>query len=520
MPSYMDENKRSLSAKVIRNTIFGIFRALIVFPVPFILTPIILKKIGVNGYGVWAVFLAISSMTSLADLGLVGTLSKFVAEYYAQRDFLALNRLINTGVTMFGALSLGLVSLLWIGSLGLVRALFRASPLQDSSLVTLFHYFLITIGANIFILLFASVTTGLQRMDLTGIISGSNTLASALLGGYLLLRGWGLQGLIYGNICVAVLTALIYPIVVKRLLPQIVINPLRFDFHEAKKMFGFSLRLYFTSAAVAVHNQLEKILLARFVGVVPAGWYDIAGESALKIRSGISLLLGPVMPAASELHALNDSARLKELHYRAHKYLAFVGIPIVTYIAASSSQFVTLWLGPSLRMIALPLSVLLVVNFLNLTTGPGFLIFAGSGRLGPGVRSALLGIVMNVILSLGLIYRFGYAGAVLGTSISLIAGSGYFLYLFHRETGYSAGRLFCDSYLKPLVCSLCLVGILLVARMGRNLSWIGLVAQGLIFGMVYVVVLLCVRFFDQYDWSKIGSLLPAIRRAREIIGVA
>src|SRR5258707_6506447 len=91
-------NRDSLSAKMVRIVAASGLRSVLVAPVPFIMTPIILRKIGTAGYGTWAVFLAISGLTSLADLGMVGTLGKHVAEYHARKDFEALNRLLSTGL--------------------------------------------------------------------------------------------------------------------------------------------------------------------------------------------------------------------------------------------------------------------------------------------------------------------------------------------------------------------------------------------------------------------------------------
>jgi len=512
--------QRPLSAKIIRNVLFGGLRLLLIAPIPLILTPLILGRIGVKGYGTWAIFLAISNMTSLADLGLVGTVSKYVAEYHSRRDFPALDRLLNTGFALFGLLSIVLALLLWIGSSFIVPLVFRDSAVELPELVALFRFFLIVIVANVMTLLFSSVSSGLQRLDLTNMMSTFNILFAAVLGGFLVFRGWGLRGLIYGQICSTVLTALIYLVIVRRLLPQILFNPLRVDVTEARKIFSFSLQLYLTQAAVAVHNQIEKIFLALFIGVGAAGLYDIASDLALKIRGVIGLLLGPVLPAASELSALRDEYRLKELYYRVHKYLAFVGVPIVCYVAAISTRFVDLWIGPNLRIVALPLSVLLVVNFLNLATGPGFLIFAGTGYLRPGMLSALLGIILNFVVSLVLIYRFGLAGAVVGTAISLLVASAFFMYLFHRRTGYEVGRLLRESYVKPVICSLVLLGAWVAIRPEKDSSWAGLFAGGLAFGGVYVVTLLFSRFFDRFDWDKVENFVPLLRYARRIVPVA
>jgi O-antigen/teichoic acid export membrane protein len=520
LPVAVGPAQHGLAAKMIRSVMFGGLRYVLVAPIPFIMTPLILHKIGVAGYGTWAVFLAINGLTSLADLGLMGTVSKFVAEYHARRDFPGLTRLLSSGLSLFLLLDFVISMALWAASSRLAVIMFHGSTVPRTELVILLRCFLVVIAANILTQLFASVTTGLQRLDLTHMMSAANVVLSALLGAILLLRGWGLRGLVYGYIGSGILTIATYLVLVRRLLPQVVLNPFHLDTDEAKRMFAFSLRLYVTQAAVAVHNQVEKVFLALLVGVAPVGLYDIASDIALKVRGAIGLILSPVLPAASELNALGDETRKRELYYRAQKYLALFGVPVVCYIVAISNRFVELWIGRSMGMIAVPLSVLLIVNFFNLATGPGFLIFAGSGYLQPGVQSATLGIVLNVVLSLGLIYKFGFAGAVVGTAASLTLASAYFMFLFHEHTGYPVNRVLKEGYLKPIVGSIALLAVLLAIRPAKNLSWAGLVEVGVIFGALYSAVILFSGFLDEYDWSRVESLLPAARYLRRTNRIA
>ncbi len=509
-----------LSDKIVRNVMFGGLRSILIAPVPFLLTPLILHKIGAVGYGTWAVFMAINGMTSLADLGLVGTVSKFVAEHNANRDHVSLNRLLNTGLAVFVLLSTLLVGTLWAASSLVTRLFFRGSPGSAAELTTLFRYFLVVIAANILILLLSSVTTGLQRMDLTNMMSAFNTICAAVVGAILLLRGWGLRGLLYGQIGAVLLTLLGYLVLIKSLLPAIRWNPAIIEVGEARKIFGFSLRLYFTQAAVAVHNNIEKLLLASFVGVAAAGWYDIANDIALKIRGVIGLVLGPVMPAASELGAKKDERRLVELYFRAHKYLAFLGLPIVFFAALVSSRFVALWIGANFAAVAIPLGILVAVNFINLISGPGFLIFAGNGNLQPGMRSALLGIVLNVVLSFALILRFGFTGAVAGTAIALTVATFYFLYQFHSQKGYPVGRLLRDSYARPLFWSAMLFAGFRLLRSTFESSWKGLLLEWILFAGLYLFGMLFSQFFDRYDWAKIETALPVARYVRRMLPVA
>lgn len=499
---------------MIRNVLFGGLRYFVVTPIPFVMTPFILHKIGVAGYGTWAVFLALNGLTSLADLGLVGTLSKFVAEYYARRDFQALSRLLNSGFALFLLLDIVITGILWAVTPLLTGMLFHGSSVPKSELALLFRSFQIVIAANILNQLWGSVTGGLQRLDLLHVVGTANVIMNAGFAAFFLLKGEGLRGLIKGYVIAAIITTIANYVLVRKLLPETALNPFQFDRNEARKMFGYSLRLYFTQAAVAVHNQIEKFLLATLVSVAAVGWYDIASDVALKIRGVISLILSPVMAAASELDALADESRLQELYYRAHKYLAVVGVPAVFYVAAVSSRFVELWLGPNMKMIAWPLSVLLTVNFFNLASGPGFLILSGRGNLTPGMQSAVLGIVSNIVLSTVLIYKFGFAGAVMGTAGALILGAGFYIVVFHRITRYPLARVLREAYLKPVFCSALALAVLHIVHPTSSLSWFGLVVMGVAFGIVFVLTVLLSGFFDEYDWNRIERLLPIVTRAR------
>src|ERR1700730_4831077 len=161
---FCPEQEKPICAKIVRNVASGVLRILLVAPVPFLLTPLILHKVGTKGYGTWAVLVAISNLTSLADLGLLGTLSKYVSEYYTKRDFLSLNRLVGTGLALFGLLGVLVVSLLWVASPQLSVWLFRGSANEPAELLGLFHWLLILVGLNILTFPFSSVTSGLQRL--------------------------------------------------------------------------------------------------------------------------------------------------------------------------------------------------------------------------------------------------------------------------------------------------------------------------------------------------------------------
>jgi O-antigen/teichoic acid export membrane protein len=509
--------QKSVRAKLVRNVVFSGLRTALLWPVPFLLIPFTLGKVGTGGYGTWAVLLALINLTALADLGVGGTLTKQVAEHYANHDFEALSRLLNTALVLYLALAVVLITVLWFGSGHLLSWMFRGSGSSFRELLGLWRYALVIVGLNILTIPFYSVVTGLQRMDLSTVCGASYTLSGAALTVLLLLLGWGLLGLLWASLLSTLLTLVLLTWMVYRLLPQVALNPLNFRWTELKDILRFSLQLYVVQMTVVIQNQVEKLYLARFVGVVPVGWYTIASDVGTRLRRVPELLLSPVIAAASELDARGDERRVEELYHRLHKYLACVGIPLVLYVFAVSGRLVDLWLGSQFHVVALPLAALVWVNFLNLTTGPGSLILLGKGLLKPAVNATLIGLVLIVTLSFVLIYELGFSGAVLGILVAVVVATALFVYWFYRLTGYPFGRVIREAYWKPATCSLVPLAILMVIAPPGRLGWIGMCVHAAAFVILYFSGLLLTRFFDLFDLAQVESFLPFARVARRIM---
>jgi peptidoglycan biosynthesis protein MviN/MurJ (putative lipid II flippase) len=133
------------------------------------------------------------------------------------------------------------------------------------------------------------------------------------------------------------------------------------------------------------------------------------------------------------------------------------------------------------------------------------------------VYSAVLGIVLNLTLSLFLIRAYGFQGAIIGTSLSMVIASVFFLYMFHRETAGSYSNVIRSVYAKPILCSLLIVGLLWAVTRVAQPSWSRLAVEGLIFGATYLVLLLLVRFFDRFDLDILERFLPIPGIARRFI---
>jgi O-antigen/teichoic acid export membrane protein len=458
--------------------------------------------------------LSLNGLTALADLGVVGTLTKHVSEHYTHRDYLSLSRVINAGILMFSVIAIVCVLMVNMASGFLISVFFRQSSLPLPQLQHVIRLLSIAIALNLLAFPFASVISGLQRLDLTNLLWALSAIITAVAAAIFVALGKGIPGLVDAIVLTSGVLFLLNVILAWSLLPQLRIRPGLIRVADIKALSAFSLQVYIVQVTAAVYFHTEKLLLVHFAGPTPVGWYEIASDLALKIKNAPALLMTPLMPAAAELEARGDDARTSELYYRAHKYLAFIGIAMFTVVGLLAHRFIELWLGPGFSATARALVVLTGVQIANLAGGPALLMLVGRGTLGPAVRFALVGMFGTLVISSILISRWGFTGALYGTTISVLSAAAYLIYMFHRDTGFSLRRLI-SIYGKPLLCGLCLVA--LASRMipVRQLHWPGLIGTALAIVLAHGGGLLLLRYFDAFDLSVLGRILPIPERLSE-----
>jgi O-antigen/teichoic acid export membrane protein len=159
------------------------------------------------------------------------------------------------------------------------------------------------------------------------------------------------------------------------------------------------------------------------------------------------------------------------------------------------------------------------VQFFNLASGPGLFILVGKGLLGPGVRSAVVGVVANLVFSTIFIVLFGFAGAVYGTSLALFIATTYFILEFHRVTHYPVSKLLMP-YAKPLTWAACLALVTRILIPIHRLRWTGMTMTTAAFAILYGMGLLIIGYFDAFDLRVLERFLPIPKAFRGISFVA
>lgn len=515
------------SRTVIKNTVYNNIGYVLQLLISLLLIPFIIHKIGVKLFGIWVLLEVIVTYLGLLDFtGIGGAFVKYIAEYHAQKDFKKCSQVVSLGwayYTVFWLIMAFLIVLFREPILRLFK--FPADMFSTVSLVFIGILAISFIRGSFAV--FRSVLLGVQRMDITNLIAILASLVNATGVILFLSMGLGLKGLVLSGLIAAAFTVILQTVSAFKILPQLKFRPFSLCKALFKKTFIYGVNIRIASIAELINTHVDKIFLGYLLTTSLVGLYELGAKIARIARSLPEQLLPAILPASSELHALDDKENLHKLYTRGSKYLCLLAFPLVFFVVANASLIMTLWLGRTgYTESALAVQVLSLGYVFVLLVSMGRLIARGMGIPQYEMRSSVIIVVLNISLSIILILKLGFTGALLGTTLAGIIGSSYFFYSFNRRIKESAFSMLAKVFASPfLFCLVSLVISMLAGRLFNMLlpnpptsrvdALVHIGMKGLVFLSVYLLFLLKSRYMDNYDREIFSGFLEMIKLKRK-----
>src|SRR5262249_10484134 len=130
--------------------------------VAFYLAPILVRGLGDERYGIWALVESVLAYLLLFDLGVAASVVRYVARFEATRDQEGLNRVFSTSLCIFGAAGVcALVVAVLVALVGPSLLTIPAALLHEARWLLLLLGFTLALGLPLSV--FPSVLDGLGR---------------------------------------------------------------------------------------------------------------------------------------------------------------------------------------------------------------------------------------------------------------------------------------------------------------------------------------------------------------------
>lgn len=403
------------------------------------ITPYVVSRLGPDRFGFWSLVSTFAGLSLTLDFGLSAAVTRFVAR----------QRAIDDSDAMRGTLTLGLLASTALAAIWLVVVLAAPRPLLDFARVPFalrteatatMAIAGIAFAFNLFALVPAAALAGFQRLDLAQrnlLVATMVQLAATVVA---LAAGGGLRELALISCVASLVSFALGWWSMRSLWPGVALEwpP---PAGELRAMFGrYGVALQVVNLGVIAQYQLPKLFFARFLSLAAVGQYELGWRVAFSAWSVPTLLLPPLLPAASHLDAVGDRERLLSLHRRASRYLLPVAFTIAFGLVALSGVVFTAWLGPGHGDAARAHAAIAGLLGFNVLTSAGSLIYRGTGRPWIEAQYHALSFAIQLTAGLLLVPRWGFTGGLVAMLLSGTVGTIVFVIRFHRTFGEPLGR--------------------------------------------------------------------------------
>lgn len=404
------------------------------------LPPLILSKLSLEEYGVWATCFILIGYLGMGAFGVSSVYVRYTASYAAKGEYDAINRLVSTGLVVVTAVNLALLAGVWF-LLPAVVEMFHVEPAFRETAQTLLF-----VTTTVFLLdlsfgVFGDVLTGLQYIHRTNVIWVATFLVEAILIVALLLAGLGIWALLWAFVIRYFLQVVASLVVCRQALPGLSVHPRNFDRSMLKLFYRYGGIVQISGLLSMLMRSIEKVLAGAFIGVRATGLFDV-GEKLPMMGAWLpTSFAAALMPASSDLHTKDRSEEIRKLYLKGCRYNSILSGLMMGAMAAFAGPLLVLWLGPDEKFhdAAAIMAWFALPYQLHVLTGPGTSLFKGmdepqkelvypiaqlllvASAVGIGLLTAgktLMMIVVTVSSSMCLsaLLFFGYANKQLGVS--------------------------------------------------------------------------------------------------------
>ena len=225
-----------------------------------LLTPYLIRKLGSDGYGVWALCFSLVDYYWFFDLGFRSATVKFVAHHTAREERERVSEVLSTSLLYATILAvfLGLIVSL---NLSRITHFFQVAPAYQSAFPLLLLLVTISWAAGAVFGLFGAAIEAVQRFDLTTKVSVAATTVRVLGTAILLYLGYGLVPVGLMAIASQVVSYALYFYFYRRLFTGIHLSLHLTSLSTLKELSKFGIHSFLMTFSTQIQTQSAPVLI-------------------------------------------------------------------------------------------------------------------------------------------------------------------------------------------------------------------------------------------------------------------
>lgn len=483
--------------------------------ISIIYTPIMLRLLGQNEYGLMSLVSSVVSYLGLLGFGIGASFIRYNAKYRANQDKKGeanLNGMYIVIYSVIGMISF-LLGIILVLNLGLIfGSKLTALEMHRAKILMLIMVFNVSISFPISV--FGMYNNAYEKFIFGRTLALMTTVINPVLTLPFLFLGYGAIAVIGIQTSLALVNgALMIYYSVKHLKMKIRLD--HFDKKIVKEIFIFSSFVFMNIVVDQINWNLDKFLLGVLVGTGGVAVYAIGAQFHTYYTSMAHSVSGVYARRINAIVAQKGSNNelLAIMNSVGRIQVLILGL-ILTGFVLVGKEFIYMWAGPEYNQSYAIALILLIPGTIPLIQYMGTEILRAMNK--HQMRSVILLFVaiMNILISIPLCKLYGGIGCAIGTALSVMVGHFLFMNVYY----YQVIKLDMITFWKEMF--LLIPGLALCGVIGYGIKRL-LVVNGLVkfvvFIVIYTLIYLAVMWFFMNPYEKEHVIRPLMKVKKKLL---
>ncbi len=387
-------------------------------------TPLYVRFIGVEAYGLLGLYASLQVVLSLLDLGISATQTRELARMGGDPDSrAAMHRLSRTHEIIYVALAAVAMAALALAAPLVAHHWIKPGALSPDDIVHALRAATLALGAQWLATFYAAGLAGLHRQTLlAGLSVPAVTIRALAPLAALSLVAPTLEVFFTTQAIVSAAHTAILRCFFWRAMPAAGTGA-GFDFAALKGTARFSAGMTAVSATAIMLIQADKLLLSKLLPLEQFGYYMLGSALATGITQITGPIFGTMYPRLSQLVAKSDQGALSDTFHATAQFLAAAILPVAAVLTCFPAEVLLAWTGSQAIAGhgAAVLSLLALAWALNGLMSLLFMQELAEGRTAPAIWSHSLLLCLLLPLTYAAVLRYGAVGGAIGWLVLNIA---------------------------------------------------------------------------------------------------
>jgi O-antigen/teichoic acid export membrane protein len=383
-----------------------------------LLTPFLVRELGLAQYGLWSVAVVSVDWSQLFDLGLREAVMKFAAAHQARAEAEALRRVAESALFIYSILGVVVFT-----GLALFTAFVLPYGIDSSGTLTEARTVMLILGLSAALSfpagLAGSILEGLSRFEILNVIRAGHAALRLALVVVALQFEFGVVGVAVAELVARLGLHAARWIFLVRVYPDLIPQP-KAHRGDLSRLLSFgSWNAVRQGCDVAMARMYEPVL-ALFAGLPAVGAFYAGRRLAAIPGEAIVPVAGVLFPLSSEMDAGGRESALRQMLFNTTKFAAAVSVPLSLALAFGAKPIQTNWLGNRAPEAEAVMQIFAIGFLFVAASMPSESILLGLGRVRYLAVAGLAHILITLVAGVPLTMILGAPGLALASLIAVL----------------------------------------------------------------------------------------------------